>query len=285
MKTGIIIFAHNSRKVDYSLMSMISGGLAKKYLKIPVSLITDQSTFDWLKSNDSIKTAENIFENIIVTERPDAENYRMLSDGHLIDNVPFINSNRLSAWDLTPYDRTLLIDSDFLIFSDRLKSYIDSDSELMIGNSMSDLGGQRIGTLDKYVSDTGPNLYWATNVVFTKNENTKVFFDLVNYVKENYSYYSDLFRFYPTPYRNDISFSIAKHILDGYMTNLECGLPPIPTTTDKDILIDINSDGKLIFLINQGNNDYVATAIKNQDVHVMNKQSMIRNSEDLLKLI
>ena len=285
MKKGIVIFAHNSRKVDYSLMSIIAGGLAKKHLQLPVSLITDQSTMDWMSSSSSIKDAESIFDQIIITERPYSENYRTLSDGNLIDNVPFINNNRYSVWNLTPYDRTLLIDSDFLIFSDRLKSHIDCDIDLMIGESMIDLGGNRVGTLDRYVSDTGPNLYWATNVVFTKNENTKIFFDLVDYIKENYSYYCDLFRFYPRPYRNDISFSVAKHILDGYSKSKEQSLPPIPTTTDKDLLVDIDANGKLIFLINQGNDDYIAISIKNQDVHVMNKQSLIRNSEVLLKLI
>lgn len=286
MKKGAIIFAHNSRKVDYSLMALISGGLVKKHLKVPVSLITDQSTVDWMKSNSSFDIAEDIFENIIFTDRPDTDNYRTLSDGNLIDSVPFVNGNRFSVYDLTPYDRTLLIDSDFLVFSDRLSAYLDSDKEFMIAGSMGDLGGDRVGTLDKYVSDTGPNLYWATNVIFTKNENTKTFFNLVDFIKENYSYYCDLFRFYPKPYRNDISFSIAKHILDGYSTDLENSLPPVPTTTDKDMLINVDDKGKLIFLINQGANDeYVAMSIKDQDVHVMNKQSIVRNSEALLKLI
>ena len=232
MKKGIIIFAYNSRKVDYSLMALISGGLATKNLKIPVSLITDKSTMDWISQSGKLSKVKETFENIILTDRPSQENYRNLSDGDLIDNVPFINDNRCSVWDLTPYDRTLLIDSDFLIFTDNLSPYIDSDNELMISRAMEDVGGDRIGYLDRYVSDTGPNLYWATNVIFTKNDTTKIFFDLVNFVKENYNYYAELFRFYPKPYRNDISFSIAKHILDGYTSNFEDSLPPIPTTIE-----------------------------------------------------
>lgn len=30
MKKGILIYAHNNRAVDYALMSIIAGGLAKK---------------------------------------------------------------------------------------------------------------------------------------------------------------------------------------------------------------------------------------------------------------
>jgi len=285
MNKGIIVFAYNSRKVDYSLLAIISGGLAKKHLGLPISLITDQSTVDWMNENNTIEKANEIFSSIILTERPQSENYRNLSDGNEIDNIPFINANRYSVWDLTPYDRTLLIDSDYLIFSNRLRAYLDSTDDFMIGKSMTDLGGERVGTLDRYVSETGPNLYWATNVIFNKNKDTKLFFNLVDYIKENYNYYSELFRFYPRPYRNDISFSIAKHTLDGFTTNTENSLPSIPTITDKDILVDVSVDGKLTFLINQGNNDFVAISVKNQDVHIMNKQSIIRNKENLLRLI
>jgi hypothetical protein len=41
MKKGALIFAHNSRDIDYALMAIISGGLVKKNLKVPVSLATD----------------------------------------------------------------------------------------------------------------------------------------------------------------------------------------------------------------------------------------------------
>jgi len=286
MNKGIVIFAHNSRKVDYSLMSIIAGGLAKKHLDLPVSLITDKSTIEWMQQNKKTINFDNVFENIICVEKPESDNYRNLNDGNLLDNVPFTNGNRYSVFELTPYDRTLLIDSDFLIFSDRLKPYIESEADLMIGSAMEDLGGNRIGTLDRYVSDTGPNLYWATNVIFTKNANTKIFFELVDYIREHYSYFCDLYRFFPKPYRNDISFSIAQHILDGHSTDLRFSLPPIPSTIDKDILIDVDENAKLTFLINQDfNNEFVAMSLKNQDVHVMNKQSIVRNSESLLKII
>jgi hypothetical protein len=49
MTKGVLIFAHNSPDVDYGLMATIAGGLAKKNLGVPVSLVTrirhtDQST-------------------------------------------------------------------------------------------------------------------------------------------------------------------------------------------------------------------------------------------------
>jgi hypothetical protein len=285
MTQGILIYAHNSRSVDYALMSVISGGLAKKHLNVPVSLVTDKFTVDWMKDSQIYNIANRIFEHIIIVEKPQTNNSRRLYDG--TDNVvvPFINSNRSSAWDLTPYDRTLLIDSDFLVFSNRLSEYWNVDSDLMIGESINDIyDNTRIGYHDKYISDVGIKLYWATTVMFTKNTKTKTFFDLVNHIKDNYQYYADTYRFDSKQFRNDIAFSIAKHILKSFEQNDNEDLPPVLTLLDKDVLHSVNK--KLILLVSPKlDSNFCVAAIDGIDIHVMNKQSIIRNKEALLELI
>jgi hypothetical protein len=287
MKKGALIFAHNSRDIDYALMAIISGGLVKKNLKVPVSLATDISTIEWMKTSGTYEKAVEIFDQIIEVEKPTTGNQRKLHDGAQSKMVPFVNANRANACDITPYDRTLLLDSDFLIFSDRLNQYWDIDQDIMISDSIKDIYSQnRIGYLDKYVSDTGVHLMWATTVMFTKNETTKTFFDLVNYVRDNYQYFGDLFRFSTRQYRNDISFSVAKHIMDGFETDLRFSLPPILTTMDKDSLYQVSDKGKLIFLVSpMVDTNFCATAVDGLDIHVMNKHSMIRNADSLMRLI
>ncbi len=113
MTRGILIYAHNNRTVDYALMAIISGGLAKKHLGQPASLVTDQNTVDWMVTSKIYDRAETIFENIFVVSRPGSNNSRRLHDGIERSVVPFINTNRYSAYDITPYQRTLLIDADF----------------------------------------------------------------------------------------------------------------------------------------------------------------------------
>lgn len=286
MKKGIVIYAHNNRKVDYALMSLIAGGLAKKNLQVPVSLITDPSTIEWMKESNIFEKAVNIFENIIITDRPETNNFRNLHDGLSKDSVPFVNGNRNSIWELTPYDRTLLIDSDFLILSDRLNEYWDVDQDVMIGESMCDIYDQkRVGYHDLFVSDTGVKLYWATTVMFTKNQTSKFFFDMVEHVKENYKFYADLYRFDPRQYRNDISFSIAKHIVGGFETLTDKMLPPVLTAIDKDILLEIKNNN-LLFLVNHKlDSDFCAASLSGVDVHVMNKQSIYRCKDQLLEMI
>lgn len=286
MKTGIVIYAHNNRSLDYALMSIIAGGLAKKNLKVPVSLITDPSTVEWMKESSILEKATKIFENIIIVDRPATNNQRKLHDGELFITVPFINLNRNSVWDLTPYDRTLLIDSDYLIFSDNLNKYWDVDCDVMIGESINDIyNSDRLGYLDRHISETGVKMYWATTVMFTKNENSKLFFDTVELVKENYTHYADIFGFDPRQYRNDIAFSIAKHILNGFEQQTVDSLPPVLTTLDRDILYKVDKN-KLNFLINYNlDSNYLPSSISNTDIHIMNKQSIIRHKDSLMDLI
>ncbi len=286
MTRGILIFAHNNRDVDYALMSLISGSLAKKNLGLPVSLVTDKTTLAWMEESNIIDKANNIFDKIIVSEKPETSNSRRLHDGNTSKSVPFVNLNRNDAYSLTPYEQTLLIDSDYLIFTNNLNNYWEYSDKVLLGKAINDIvGDERLGYHDKYVSDTGVHLYWATTVMFTKNEYSKNFFLLLSYVKENYEYFSDLFRFRIKNYRNDIAFSITQHIMDGFETKSEVHLPAVFSTLDKDILHSVDKNGRLLFLINKIIDEQFFPALLSEvDIHVMNKASITRNSESLLEL-
>ena len=285
MKRGILIFAHNSRDVDYALMSLVSAKFAKANLQVPVSLVVDKFTVEWMQTSNIYNLSQEIFDKIIEIEKPVTQNTRVLNDGYTSKTVPFVNSNRSSVWDLTPYDRTLLIDSDFLVMSNRLNEYWDVDSSVMLSPAMQDVRGDRKGILDSWVSETGIPLYWATTVMFTKNNESKIFFDLVDVIRTNYNYFADLFRFNPKQYRNDISFSIAKHMLNGFENRGE-DLPPILTLLDKDLIHSIDKNQLRVYLNDSMSEDHVVIAsIKDLDVHVMNKQSIIRNAKEFLEIL
>lgn len=286
MKKGVVIFAHNSRQVDYALMSIIAGGLAKKNLGVPVSLVSDESTIEWLKISKKYSKAKKIFDQIIEVKKPVTSNQRLLIDTYTSTMVPFVNSNRASVWDLTPYDRTLLIDSDFLIMSKALAEFWDADSKFMISSSINDVRGDRLGVLDKHVSDTGMPLSWATTVMFTKDKETKLIFDMVDHIRDNYNHYADLYNFNPAVFRNDIAFSVAKHILYGFEYDSNNNLPPVLTALGRDLINDVE-ENKIRLLINDEFTEdaVIATTIKDRDIHVMNKQSIIRNANKFLSII
>jgi hypothetical protein len=284
MSNGVILFAYNSRQVDYVKLSLLAGKLAKKNLKVPVSLITDTATLDWAKQSGIFDSLNETFQHIIIDEVDATSNYRILHDGDKQDKVPFKNKTRFRVWDLTPYDRTLLIDSDFLIFTDTLSNFWNIDQDFLISPMIKDINDtDRMTHFDRYISEVGVQLLWATTIMFTKNENTKMIFDFVGYISENYDMYSEIYRFDNRTYRNDVSFSLANHILQGFINSDEYFLPPILSTIDKDILVGINDAEKLNFLIKQSG-QYLATSVDRLDIHVMNKQSIIRNFDKLMEL-
>jgi hypothetical protein len=286
MNNGVLIYAHNSREVDYLDLAIISGHLAKKNLQIPVSLVTDGDTFEWAKKSNKISEIKNMFEHIIFSDDYDLNKHRRLYDGSEYSNVLFLNGDRYNAWNLTPYDRTLLIDSDFLIFSKELNNFWEVDSSILISESALDFHNEsRFEYNDRYISEVGIRMRWATTIMFTKNQESKLIFDLVKFIRDNYLYFAELYRFNNRTYRNDIAFSIALHILNG---NLEIDknyfLPPVSSCIDKDVLIDIDKD-KLFFLISSKIGDeYTLCSKTGQDIHVMNKQSIVRNKLKLLEL-
>ena len=285
MNNGIIIFAHNSKEIDYALMSIIAGGLAKKHLHVPVSLITDLSTISWLKQSHKYEKALAVFDKIIEIPSPQTTNHRRLHDGTVSTVVPFVNASRCDAWTVTPYDRTLLIDSDYLIFTDSLSKYWDCNTNIMISPGMLGINGDRGGVLDQWVVDEGVPIYWATTVMFTKNNESKIFFDLVSFIKQNYLTYSEIFKFNPAIFRNDIAFGIAKHILNGYEIDKFNNLPLVLTSSDKDIIHSVNATGIKLIINDPTANNTLLVNITNRDIHVMNKQAIIREADTLLELI
>jgi hypothetical protein len=283
MNQGILIFAHNSRTIDYARLAIISGFLASKYLKKSISLVTDESTLVWIKESNIIEYVKKVFDNIILTEKPDLDNFRKLNNGQISETIPFFNKNRSSAWDLSPYDQTLLIDSDFLIGSDSLNNYWGEG--IRISSAINDACVKnRMMYHDTYISDTGIKMYWATTVMFDKSKESELFFNLVEYIKLNYNYYADLFRFNSQIYRNDFTFSIAKHILNGFSTENVYDLPPVLSVIDKDIVVDLKNGPTVLITEDTVGNYYVGN-FKNLDLHIMNKQSIVKHFDQFVELI
>lgn len=280
MSQGILIFAQNTLDVDYANLALIAATLSKKYLQKPVSLITDESTLAWVNQSDFNLEFHNIFEHIISIESNKNTNYRILHDGADSKKILFNNFDRCMAYELTPYDETLLIDCDFLIQSDRLNQFWNSDHDYLISESINDVG-ERSSYLDKYVSDTGPKMYWATTVMFKKTETSRIFFECVKYIKDHYNELALIYGYVPNTYRNDIAFSIAKHIMDGFQERHDNVLPPVLSLLDKDVLID-TKDNSIKVLINK--DSFVASSIQGLDIHIMNKQNILRLADKVLKL-
>ena len=138
MTTGALIFAQNTVGVDYVKLALFAARRVKEHLKIPVSLATD--SFDWLKFYPD---HTEVFDQII----PIVGNTNQLKkfyDGTLaFKTAEWKNLTRYQAYDITPYDRTLVLDSDYIINSDTLVKALNNDYSFQIFRKSFDLALDR----------------------------------------------------------------------------------------------------------------------------------------------
>ena len=271
---GAILFARNNDKVDYIKQALFSAKRIKKYLNIPVSVITDSP--EYLKSVD----LDNEFDNVIKMNYDSTNNGRRYYDGSISSYLAnFKNNLRYKAYDFSPYDETLLIDTDFIISNDVFKNCFKSSADFMIYKKSQDISN----STDRYefvkISDYTIDFYWATVVFFRKTKLNQIFFNLVGHIQDEWEHYRRIYQIKSPLFRNDYAFSIAIHIINGYQKSLFA--EPLPGTKlysiDKDILWKIN-DTELTFLVEKKDylGEYTIVKTKNQNVHVMNKFSLER---------
>ena len=111
IKRGAILFAHNSPKYNYFSMAVYAARRINHYLDLPVTVVTDES---------SVAKTDYSFDNIVITT-PDKNNKR--------DWGMWINKGRYQAFDFRPYDETLLLDTDYVVNSDKLLKTFDISKE------------------------------------------------------------------------------------------------------------------------------------------------------------
>jgi hypothetical protein len=284
---GVIMFAHNNQEIDYVLQAIISAKFVKKNLKVPVSLITDTGTKEWLEKNYDSK----IFDQIILTDNllKIPNNLKRYYDGSITyKNTEFKNGYRTLAFQLSPYEKTLVIDTDLLIVNDKLKHIWDTDVDFMINKKHYDLASDRDIFEFQRVNDHGIDFYWATAFYFKKTEWAKVFFNLCQHIIQNYDFYRFIYRINYPILRNDYVFSIAIHIMAGFTNkNHPMSLPcNIHYTLDRDELYQINSSTDFVFLVQKKDclGEYTLVKTSENNIHIMNKYSIGRHADKLLEV-
>ena len=274
MSKGAVLIARNNGHIDYVKQAVFLARRIKKYLNVPVSVATD--SVDYLE--EAFGTDD--FDKVIKLEYTGESNMRYFFDGTLSKkSASFKNNNRASVYDLTPYDETLLMDTDYIISNDLLKSCFNSNSDFMIYKKSDDIAKVRDEREFNTISDTSVDFYWATVVYFRKTETNSIFFNLVKHIEEEWNHYRRVYQITSTLFRNDFAFSIAIHIMNGFQTgDFAQQLPgSMLYTTDKDVLWQMTED-KMMFLVEKKDylGEYTAIKTQGQTIHVMNKSSLNR---------
>jgi hypothetical protein len=256
MTQGFLLFAHNNEEIDYALLAAWCARRIGKYLNKPVSLVADTATVARLGPH------KKYFDKIIFSDIP-LHQKRRYRDRFL----NFNNYDRSHAWDLTPYEETMVIDTDIVIQSNIMNSVWGSNYDLLVCANSIDAYTNQVEEEFRFLNETSIKFYWATQFYFKKNTESEIFFKTCKWVRANYVWLSRVYDIDYRLLRNDYVWSIAIHMLN--QTN------PLPWTllhtTYRTNLHSMQDQEVIIYQPN-----YIAKKIKKHDIHVMHKDDLIK---------
>jgi len=275
VSVGILLIAHNNGIVQYGKLASLNAALSRRHFKgVEVALITDENTeYDCLD-----------FHHVIKVDPPENSERHYIHDRKESTPGIFRNGSRVAIYDLTPFDETLVVDLDYLLYNSRtLEGLSESPFDVMINTEVRSIVGPGNPVIKMLSPESIPQ-QWATMVYFRKSPIAKKYFELVNLVRDNYSWYAQLYGFSKHLYRNDFAFTIASHVMNCYSQNeLLVGSLPDPKLLfawDHDILMDYHADGLIFAADHEGK--YLPVRTSHQNVHVMNKISLMTHLEGMV---
>jgi hypothetical protein len=277
MSKGVLLFAQNNHSIDYIKQALFCAKKIKKHLNLPVALATDNA--DYLKN--TFPYYERYIDHVLELNWYECKQKRTYRDGTMSTrDLEWRNHDRVTAYDITPFDETIVMDTDFIIGNDSLLNAFDTDQDFLIFRHITDLNMDRP---DEYrfnkISDRSVDMYWATVFYFKKTESMRLFFDLITHIKENWNFYRLTYQIANKTYRNDFAFSIAIHILNGFQrTNWPKVLPGrLWFTSDADVLVKLE-DESYTFLLDKKHwvGHYHVGKAENVNIHIMNKFALDR---------
>ena len=293
MTKGVLMFALNGQaknslaesvKVDYVKMAVANAKNISRYMQNNnVALITDEAGKQYVDSLDYT----HYFNHITIIKPtydgagPNTNaivNTRAMRTGTDTIRLPWQNQSRPDAYDLSPYEQTILLDCDYFVFDNTLDKIFDTHKNILCGKHVSEISHQdSLIDYDRLHHQT-VKLFWATVLFFKKSAEAELLFNIMKMIKKNWQYYGKLYKFdHSRTYRNDFAVSIALHILQGKHETNEYDLPlSLQCLADKNIMPSTKN-----FYYRYKDN-WAGTGTVKQNVHVMNKISAMNIAEEIL---
>ena len=245
MTKGVLLFCFDTAEVKYHKILERCVALVKKNLKLEITVVTNFDTYKNLKPLG--------FVNYKFIE-PELGNTKLGKEWRNVD--------RHLAYELSPYDTTMVMDIDYLPFSDNLRKFLDTGYNFLVSKTAHDLTGRNSFDQRRW---SMIDMVWATVFVFRKGKKAKRMFDTLKYVKDYYAYFLELYRIYDKQFRNDYAFAIALQQANGFLDydTLPISLPTLPPDCE---VVQIDETG--IVWKYQEQINYTT----GQDVHVLNKE-------------
>ena len=264
MSKGVLLFAFNSPKYNYYKMAVATAKRVNHFLGLPVTLVTDNES---LPINQSYQ-----FDNVVLATA-DKSNKR--------DWGVWINKGRYRAYQFSPYDETLLLDTDYMINSDTLLKTFELPTDFCCHDTTSFL--MHPNAPQEILSPYSFNTLWATVIRFNKTKRTEQIFNCLEMVQNNFDHYATIHGFIAPIFRNDYGLTLATRIVNGHMTLKEdvipwnlLHVPPRDTPLHKNNNDKFNTEYTVLF--DRWNKTKIRKEyliLKDTDFHVMDKENFM----------
>lgn len=247
MTTGALVFAFNNDQIDYVAMAQWTAQNIERHLGIPTHIVTDQE----------IATA--------------GTNNRWFDD--LGTMVTWHNESRVNAYELSPWDQTLVLDADYVVASNQLQTILNADQDFLAHRYAYDITG--VNTFDElnYFGQHCMPMWWATVMMFRRSNHARLIFESMTMIRDNWTHYKKLYNNRSRSYRNDHALSIALGIVNGHTQN-HTGIPwDLASLTPEHRLTQLDQDEYRVDFINQEQKARWIR-LRNQDFHAMGKKHL-----------
>lgn len=267
MTKGVLLFAHDNSRIDYIKQAVYCASRIKRYMNLPVALATDNV--------DKAKTIDNNSLDIYIElAEPKSNQIKHFYNGvYSTVTLPWYNHGRSDCYDITPFKHTIVMDTDFIVSNSQLNNAFEIDKDVMFYKNICDAGLDRNLDEFKFITDTSIPMWWATVFYFRKTEKSKLFFDLVKHIKDEWCFYRLQYQIVNKNFRNDFAFSIAAHILNGFDNGNFVGKLPgkFWFSSDRDIPLSIDGDTCKLLVDQNNSANYLPVKLHKANIHIMNK--------------
>jgi hypothetical protein len=247
MTTGALIFAFNNKQIDYLSMAQWSARNIQRHLGIPTHIVTDQE--------------------IAAT----GTNQRWFGDFNT--TVIWHNESRVSAYDLSPWDQTLVLDADYVVASNQLQVVLDAKQDFLAHRLAYDVVGQNDFLGLNYFGQHNMPMWWATVMMFRRSPQAKLIFDAMKMVQNHWMHYKRLYKNNSPSYRNDHALSIALGMVNGHVTEHNSIPWQLASLTPEHKLKQLDQDHYRVDFITS-NNKSRWIELHDQDFHAMGKKQL-----------
>jgi hypothetical protein len=260
MTQGVLLFAFNNEQIDYLAMAAWSARNIRRHLNLPTCVVT----------NVLDMPAGYQFDQVVAVDLPPTEQTRYFKDYKGVG--AWHNKNRSSAYELSPWDHTLVLDVDFVVATNQLNVLFDIDQDFLAHRWAYDVSGFPAFHDNNWFGTYKMPMSWATIMCFRRSKKAELIFDTMQMIRDNWLHYRQLYQVSEHTFRNDYALSIAMNLVDGHTLSTPSIPWPLASVTPETKLTQVDADTyKIQYESADSKSKWM---LLTQDFHAMGKQAL-----------